>query len=235
MPSPPSAPSPGSPRDRFAFGTRAVLAVLVTVAALAACGGGEADDGGSVGDAGGGRDGHVASGGDATATPLADGGDAGHPGDAGGADAPSAGGRGIQVTVNGASYALTNAGRAAQGGNGYSVQANRIDGAQLTGFTVLLQKDTSNGGSPTYVAPTPGVYVCGSNAPPSPYQFARLQYSGAEGVYQYGDGPTCVTVTAFGAVGQPVTGTFQSTLDKVAGSGPATVTVSGSFDVDRAN
>ncbi|MBX3191817.1 MAG: hypothetical protein KF819_32805 [Labilithrix sp.] len=157
----------------------------------------------------------------------------------GGVDAPSndaqAGGRGINVTVNGTTHALTNAARAAVGGNGYSIQANKIEGTQMTGFTILMVKALSNGGAPDYVEPTPNTYACSSSVPTPPYFWSRLQYTGAEGIYQYGSGATCVTLTKFGAVGEPVAGTFQSTLDRVTGSGPSTVTVSGSFDVDRQN
>lgn len=183
--------------------------------------------------------GDAGSGGSATEAgpPVLGEGDGGGDGsnDAGGDAGAGDGGRGINVDVNGTSYSLANAARAAIGGNGYSVQANRIDGTQMVGLTILLVKAESNNGTPKYVVPTPGTYACSASVPAAPYLWARIQYTGPDGTYQYGSGATCVSLTEFGAVGEPVVGTFQTTLDRVTGSGPATVTVSGDFDVDRAN
>ncbi len=152
----------------------------------------------------------------------------------GGAEA-SAGGRGIRVTVGGTTRTLDVTPKAARAGNGYSVQAAATENATLIGVTVLLVKANANGNAADYVEPAPGPFACSATVPAVPYSWARIQYTGPEGVYQYGTGATCVTLQSFGAVGAAVRGTFESSLDRVSGTGPATLVVTGSFDVDRVN
>ncbi|MBP9112953.1 MAG: hypothetical protein KBF88_09115 [Polyangiaceae bacterium] len=138
----------------------------------------------------------------------------------------------ISVTIGGVTTVLTETARAVITGNGYGIGAGKIDGAKLT--TLLMQLITTDSGG-KYIAPPPGVYPCSATIPSAPYMIARMQYSSEGNVYQYGTGATCVTLSQFGAVGQPVVGTFSSVIDRVAGSGAATITVTGSFNVIRAN
>lgn len=150
-----------------------------------------------------------------------------------GAIAPT--GRGIVLTVDGTTHELATNARASVMGNGYAIQAGKTDGVKLYGVTVQLVRADADGGPAEYVVPTPGTYGCSAKPPKAPYLWARVQYTSPEATYQYGSGPMCVVVTEFGAVGQPVKGTFETTLDRVTASGAPTVTVRGSFDVDRAN
>ncbi|MBP9112817.1 MAG: hypothetical protein KBF88_08405 [Polyangiaceae bacterium] len=138
----------------------------------------------------------------------------------------------ISVTIGGVTTVLTETARAVITGNGYGIGAGKIDGAKLT--TILMQLITTDSGG-KYIAPPPGVYPCSATIPSAPYMIARMQYSAEGNVYQYGAGATCVTLTQFGAIGQPVVGTFSSVIDRITGSGPASITVTGSFNVLRAN
>jgi len=211
-----------------------VAAIILSTSSLAvaACSGGESEGGAGSADRG-----------DASAiTPTADGGqqltpDGASPSDAGtdGSTDAASSVRGIVVDVDGTKHELTATARAMLMGNGYGIQANKVDGAKLYGVTIQLVQATGSGGSPGYVTPTPGSYACSATVPTAPYLWARIQYTSPDGTYQYGSGATCVTLTAFGAVGQPVTGTFATTLDRVTNNGPLQVVVSGTFDVDRMN
>lgn len=173
-----------------------------------------------------------------TTTPTDEGGapstapDAGSSSDA--ASVGDAAPAGITVDVDGTTHELTLNARASQMGNGYSVQAGKVDGAKLYGVTIQLVKAESDGGV-QYVLPTPGTYGCSATVPSAPYLWARIQYTSPEGTFQYGSGATCVTLASFGGVGQPVKGSFASTLERATNTGPATVQVSGTFDVDRVN
>lgn len=166
--------------------------------------------------------------------PTAPDGDDGDAGDAGDAGATKPG-RGIVVDVDGTRHELATSARVISMGNGYGIQANKVDGTKLYGVTVQLVQATNNGGPASYVVPSPGTYACSATVPTAPYQWARIQYTSPDGTYQYGNGAACVTVTEFGAVGQPVKGTFVTTLDRVTNNGPPSVQVSGTFDVDRQN
>lgn len=173
------------------------------------------------------------SGPDATVDAPSDGGAAdANAGDAGG-DAASA--RGITVTVGGSTHVLGTNARASLAGNGYSIQAAKIEGTTQYGLTVLVVKADGTMGSPMYVVPVPGAYACSATVPAVPYLWARIQYQGPEGIYQYGDPAPCVTITDFGAIGQPVKGTFSATVQRVSGTGPNSLMVTGVFDVDRMN
>ncbi len=209
------------------------VALLVPTSALvvAACDGDEGDPGG--GSATGG-DASTTTGTDGGTPPSSDGGGASDAAQAADADG-AAPGRGIVVEVDGTKHELTASARAIQMGNGYGVQANKVDGAKLYGVTIQLVQATSDGGAPKYVLPTPGTYACSATVPAAPYLWARVQYTSPDGTFQYGSGPTCVTLTAFGGVGEPVKGTFATTLDRVTNNGPPQVQVSGTFDVDRQN
>lgn len=155
--------------------------------------------------------------------------------DAGTSDAGTPGAKGIQLTVDGVAYALETTPAASLGGNGYSIRAAAIDGAALRSATLLIVKAELNGAAAKYVVPTPGDYDCSATVPTPPYQWARIQYSGPEGTFQYGSQAKCVTITAFGETGAAVTGSFRDTLDRATATGPARVTVQGTFDVNRAN
>lgn len=148
----------------------------------------------------------------------------------GGADAtPAPGGRGITVTVNGSTvHTLTEGARAAVVGNGLGIQAAKTEGTKLYGITILLRKQSATESEDI----TPGPYACSASVPAAPYFWARIQYTSPDGTFQYGNPATCVLVTAYGAVGQPVIGTFEATLAGT-GSEQESVTVKGTFDVDR--
>lgn len=144
-------------------------------------------------------------------------------------DASGAGGRGITITVDGTTHTLTEGSRAAKQSIGVGIQAAKTEGTKLYGVTILLRKRSTSGDNEDIA---PGTYTCSASTPPSPHQWARIQYTSPDGTFQYGNPAPCVTLTEFGDVGQPVVGTFDAILEPVSGGGPA-VTVSGTFDVDR--
>jgi len=104
----------------------------------------------------------------------------------------------------------------------------------------LNKAEAGGPGGTTYVTPTPGTYTCTTPGDP-PAVWARFQYSTPDGSVfgSPSSGPAAascqVVITAFGAIGESVVGSFTATLDRIAGSQPTPVVVSGTFDVVRAN
>lgn len=143
---------------------------------------------------------------------------------------------GINLTADGTTYALTRDAGASRAGNGYAIVAQDIQGTDLRNFTMIVTKGESSGGSTQYVVPGPGVYTCVLPGAP-PFAWARMQYAVPGGsTYQNPQTPSCtVTITEFGEVGGRVKGTFSASLDRITGSAPTPIAVSGTFDVVRKN